>query len=73
MSPPTPTIVRPPLTDEERVQREHAVSDARVSIELEGLSFSPEAEADNQAWIRGEITIEESIARTKARHTKYQT
>jgi hypothetical protein len=55
------------------VQREHAVSDARVSIELEGLSFSPEAEADNQAWIRGEITIEESIARTKARHTKYQT
>lgn len=70
MSAPTSTIVRLPLTDEERARRERAVSDARVCIELEGFSFSPEAEADNQAWIRGEITSEDSIARSRARFAK---
>ena len=73
MSPTTPTTVRSPLTDEERARRGRAVSDARVSIELEGFSFSPEAEADNQAYIRGEITIQESIARSLARHSKDKT
>jgi Antitoxin VbhA len=62
-----------PLTDEERAHRECAVSDARVSMELSGFSMSPEWESDSQAFIRGEISMEESIARTKARFCKDST
>ena len=66
-------IRRPILSAEERARREAAVSDSRVSIELEGFSFTPEAEEDNRALIAGEITIEESIARTKARYARRST
>jgi hypothetical protein len=66
--------IRPPLVSaEERARREGAVSDARVSIELEGFSLSPEAEEDNRAFIAGQITLEEVHARTEARHGRRKT
>ena len=66
-------IRRPILSAEERARRETAVADARVSIELEGFSLSSEAEADNRAFIAGQITLEEVHARTAARHGRRKT
>ena len=70
MSQPHPKRATAPLAAEEIERRERAVSDARVSIELEGFAFSPAAEEDNRAFVRGEIDIAESIARSKARYAR---
>ena len=51
-----------------RMQRERNVHEATTSVMLEGFTFSPEQDADFAAYIRGEITIEEVGARTRARH-----
>ncbi len=73
MSQPHPKRPRLLLTAQEIEWHERALSDARVSIELEGLAFSPAAEADNRAFVRGEIDIAESIAHSKARYARRKT
>lgn len=52
----------------ERIRRARTVQEATVSVALEGLSFSAEQDADFEAYIRGELSLEEVTTRTLARH-----
>ncbi|MFC3468319.1 antitoxin VbhA family protein [Massilia oculi] len=40
----------------------------RVSVALEGLKCSPEGEALQQQWVRGEISMQEYIDTIKHRY-----
>lgn len=62
-------LKRKGATDAERAltpyQRQEAINSARASVVLSGLKVSPEAEAIQQQWVRGEISMEECIAEIK--------
>lgn len=54
-----------PSTAEER---QAAMKFGASSVALEGFTISSEAQAQQQRWVRGEITIEECIAGIKQIH-----
>ncbi len=56
-----------PITVREAAARRAAVENARGLLAIEGLAVSPEAQADNEAWVRGEITMDQKLARLHAR------
>ena len=56
-----------PLAPQETASRRAAVETARGLLAIEGLTPSAEAQADDAAWVRGELTMEEKIERTRAR------
>lgn len=57
------------MADErELARRERAVQDARHSSELEGSRSTPETRADQDAYRRGEIDVNECGARVRARY-----
>lgn len=56
------------ITAAEQKRRAEAAKRIRHSTEMEGGRSSEAARADQDAYVRGEITIEELIAHTKARH-----
>lgn len=58
----------PPIAAEELERRRRAYERATNSLRIEGLTMSPEAEAIAQAWLRGDISSEERMARVKALH-----
>ena len=71
------TLRRKGPTEAERAltlyQRQAAMDSARASVMLSGLKVSPEGEAIQQKWGRGEISMEECIAEIKElykNHTK---
>lgn len=49
-------------------ERQAAVSFGRASVALEGFAVSSAAEAQQQRWVRGEISMEECIADIKQAH-----
>jgi hypothetical protein len=53
------------ITAAEQARRLEAVRQIRHSSELEGGRSSDEARDDQDAYVRGEISIDELIARTK--------
>ena len=55
------------LTPQEAELRRAAVETAHGLLAIEGLAPSAEAQADDAAWVRGELTMEEKIERTRAR------
>lgn len=55
------------LTDSDRERRLQAVQDALASAAREGQRVSPEAAADLEAYVRGEITTDEIRQRAMAR------
>ena len=64
----TPAQLAPQtLTPQEAESRRAAVETARGLLAIEGLTPSAEAQADDAAWVRGELTMEEKIERTRAR------
>ena len=56
----------PSVTAEEMQSRRQIHEASRHSLSLEGLDgfLSAETEALSEAWIRGEITLEDAIAET---------
>ncbi|WP_426117318.1 hypothetical protein [Massilia sp. PWRC2] len=48
--------------------RKAAVNFGRASVALEGLTVSSVAEAQQERWVRGEISMEECIAGIKQAH-----
>lgn len=50
--------------------RRYIVEQVRASNALEGLSPSPEQEANMELWIKDEITIDEMIKQAKQRYGK---
>ena len=48
--------------------RQAAMDFGRVSVALEGLKCSPEGEALQQQWVRGEISMQEYIDTIKHRY-----
>lgn len=57
---------RTTITQAEQTKRAEAVRQARHSTEMEGGRSSDEARVDQDAYVRGEITIDELIERAKA-------
>ena len=51
-----------------RTPRELAVDDARRSSELEGARSTPATRADQDAYVRGEIDIEQLSRRVRERY-----
>ena len=64
-----PVVSAPSITPEEMQSRREALEKSRHSLYLEGLSESvtPETDAEAEAWIRGEITLEKAIENTLQR------
>lgn len=56
-----------PSTAEER---QAAMNFGASSVALEGFTISSEAQAQQQLWVRGEITMEECIAGIKQIHRR---
>lgn len=56
------------ITAAERKKRERLVAEATHSGEMEGLTLSPEAERDTEAYVAGEIDSPELIARARSRY-----
>lgn len=52
----------------EKRERRLAVESATASVAAEGLRTSGAADRDADAWVRGEISGEEMVARAIARH-----
>ena len=59
------TIRRPA---DERTRRERAIRAARTTSELEGARSTEVIRADQDAYVRGEIDIEQLGARVRARY-----
>ncbi|WP_083684251.1 antitoxin VbhA family protein [Massilia putida] len=59
---------QPRGTDSTTIQRQDAINFGRASVALEGMTVSPEAEALQQRFVGGEISIEECIAAIKLGH-----
>ena len=55
-------IDRPSIDTQERERRQKAIDSARASVQLEGVTISPEVEAINRRFIDGELTGDEHIA-----------
>ncbi len=53
-----------------RVERERHVREATASVALEGFTVSTEVKLDLDAYVRGEMTLEEALARNHARHVR---
>jgi hypothetical protein len=47
-------------------QKQAAINSGRASVALEGLKASPEGEAIQKKWVRGELSLEECISEIKA-------
>ena len=64
-----PLVSVPLITPEEMHSRREALEKSRHSLELEGLSefVTSQADAEAEAWIRGEITLEKAIENTLQR------
>lgn len=56
------------VTETERRRRGRAVDDARRSTELEGSRSTEATRADQDAFVRGEIDIEQLGMRIRSRH-----
>lgn len=56
------------ITAEERARRERIVAESIHSGEMEGLSISDEARADNAEYIEGSIDADEVVRRARARY-----
>lgn len=54
--------------DLERVRRERAARDARRTSELEGSRSTDATRADQDAYVRGEIDVNQLGARVRARY-----
>ena len=56
----------PPISAEEMQSRRRIHEASRHSLALEGLDgfLSAESEALSEAWIRGELTLEDAITKT---------
>lgn len=57
-----------PITDAERGRREQALDAVDHTSAMEGLTPSAESLADGQAYVAGEIDLEEFGRRTQARY-----
>lgn len=55
------------MTDDEKLIRLKALNNALASQSLEGLEVDAVAVIDLQAWVRGELTIDEIITRLHQR------
>lgn len=62
------STTRTKITAAEQARRAEAVRQIRHSTEMEGGRSSDEARADQDAYVRGEISIDELIARAKAQY-----
>ena len=64
---PNPTV--PSITSEEMESRREIHAASRHSLRLEGLDgqLTPTDDAEAEAWIRGEITLEKAIENTLSR------
>lgn len=51
--------------EEERARRRLVVDQARASSALEGQRSSKQARADQEAWVRGEIDVDELLERVR--------
>jgi hypothetical protein len=60
-------IVTEQMSESELQRRRLAVENAVAQQELEGLTVSPEAQADMRGVARGEMTTEQAIANVHAR------
>jgi hypothetical protein len=62
-------ITVPSITPEEMQSRRETLDNSRHSLHLEGLDgfLTPEAEAEAEAWVRGEIALEKAIEHTLLR------
>jgi predicted transcriptional regulator len=49
-------------------ERKAAVNFGRASVALEGLAVSSVAQAQQERWVRGEISMEECVAAIKQAH-----
>ena len=52
-------VLKPRITDAQRLQRKAAIDFARGSVRLEGVLLSAEIERLNQRYIDGELSSEE--------------
>jgi len=59
---------RTTITKAEQAERTEALRQIRHSTEMEGGPSSDEDRADQDAYVRGEITLEELFGRIKARY-----
>lgn len=59
----TPNV--PATTGSTAEERKAAMNFGRASVALEGFSVSSEDQAQQERWVRGEITMEECIANIK--------
>ncbi|MFD9669936.1 hypothetical protein ACFWAY_51775 [Rhodococcus sp. NPDC059968] len=59
-------VIRRPLDD--RARRERAIRAARTTSELEGSRSTDVTRADQDAYVRGEIDIEQLGSRVRARY-----
>lgn len=53
------------IDNAERDRREQMLADVRHSTAMEGGDSGPDAKAIQDAWARGEITLDEMIERTR--------
>lgn len=53
------------VDNEEQEARRGVVDQARASSALEGQQSSAQARADQEAWVRGEISIDELLERVR--------
>lgn len=56
------------ISAEERARRQSIVNAARHSSEMDGGRSSDEARADQDAYVAGELTLDELLARVRERH-----
>ena len=54
-----------------RVQRECDVREATASVALEGFNVTAEVKRDLEAYVRGDMTLEEALARNHARNVRH--
>lgn len=53
---------------EDLSHRERAISDARISSELEGSQSTPATRVDQDAYVRGEINLSQLNDRVRGRY-----
>lgn len=57
---------KPPISPEEIARRREACRQAAACNRIEGIPHDPATDPIFEAWIMGEIEIEEAIAQVKA-------
>ncbi len=74
MEPPQRMGERPMATTTTKVsaveyaRRRSAVDEARHSSEMEGGRSTPEGHADQEAYVAGEISVDQLVEQTRSRH-----